>query len=163
LISLVSVIEPRVPPLEEKRQEVEAIYRVEQARTLARTGAETLREAAAGATLADAALEQGLELKSSEPLKRNGYIEGIGSTKQLDTELFTLEAGQLGQVASLPNGELVYSLKERISPNEESFQQEKSNTRTQLESSKRQLLLTSTIAELRKHQEVVLNPAYFDR
>ncbi len=48
-------------------------------------------------------------------------------------------------------------------PDEDSFQQEKTNTRTQLESSKRQLLLTSTIAELRKHQEVILNPAYFDR
>ena len=163
IISLVSVIEPRVPTLEEKRQEVESVYRIEQAKTLARTGAETLLQTAAGGTLADAAVAEGVELKISEPIKRNGYIEGIGSTRPLDTEVFNLEAGQLGQVTSLPNGELVYSLKERSSPDEDSFQQEKTNTRTQLESSKRQLLLTSTISELRKHQEVILNPAYFDR
>ena len=38
----------------------------------------------------------------------------------------------------------------------------KANTRTQLESSKRQLLISSTIAELKKHQEIVLNPAFFN-
>ncbi len=166
IISLVSVIEPHVPALEEKRQEVESTYRMEQAKSLARAAAEEMHAMAGNSTLAEAAagrVDEGLKVKVSEPLKRNGYIDGVGSTRPLDKEIFNLEAGQLAPVATLPNGELVFALKELTSPDEESFQQEKSNTRTQLESSKQQLLLTSTIAELKKHQEVVLNPAYFNR
>ncbi len=166
IISLVSVIEPRVPDLEEKRQEVESIYRIERAKELARSGAEELHAMASSSTLTEAAadrVDEGLKVKASEPIKRNGYIDGIGSTRPLDTVVFNLKAGQLGEVASLPNGELVYSVKELITPDEESFQLEKANTRTQLESSKRQLLLTSSIAELRKHQDVALNPTYFNK
>lgn len=163
IITLVSVIEPRIPPLDEKRQEVENTYRVEQAKALARTDAEALLAAAGSGTLAEAADSEGLELKVSEPFKRNGFIDGVGSTGPLDTAVFNLEAGQLGQLTSLPNGELAYTLTELITPDEESFQLEKQNTRTQLESSKQQLLLTASIAELRKHQEVIINPAYFNR
>jgi peptidyl-prolyl cis-trans isomerase D len=166
IISLVSVIEPRVPDLEEKRKEVEETYRIERAKELARTGAEELHALASGSTLAEAAAgreDEWLKVKSSEPIKRNGYIDGVGSTRPLDTALFNLEPGQLGEVTSLPNGELVYAVTELITPDEESFQLEKANTRTQLESSKRQLLLSSSIAELRKHQDITLNPVYFDK
>jgi len=163
IISLVSVIEPRVPPLEELREPVETAYRQDRARTLAEEAATALRAAAENSSLAEAAADANRELNTSEPLKRNGFIEGVGSTRQIDGELFTLEAGQLGQVASMPNSELVYEVRELISPDEESYQLEKAATRTQLESSRRQLLLNASISELRKHQEVVLNPAYFNR
>jgi len=163
IISLVSVIEPRVPTLEDNRQMVESTYRIEQAKILARADAESLHAAAVGKKLTAEAASRGFDLNSSEPLRRNGFIDGIGSTRPLDATLFDLQTGQLGQVTTLPQGELVYALKDLIIPDEESFQLEKANTRTQLESAQRQLLLTATIAELRKHQEVVLNPVYWNR
>lgn len=107
-------IEASVRPLSEVTKEVEALARGEKAVRLAYEKAmDAYNMNRKGGSLEAAAKANGLQIRETGLFDRQGAIEGLRDTGELVKSAFALEKGELGRPVVLPEGVVLFAVKER--------------------------------------------------
>jgi peptidyl-prolyl cis-trans isomerase D len=116
VVQVDQVIEPRLKPVEEVRDQLRQRWQDERRGELAQARAEELRAQLAGGAPAEAVLaEAGLEPKAIEPLRRNNPGEAQGINRAVVRALFATEPGGVAdEVVALDDGFAVVGTDEVI-------------------------------------------------
>jgi peptidyl-prolyl cis-trans isomerase D len=115
IIKVMEYTEPGVLSLEEALDEVKQGLRVEKSKQLAfekAMDAYNINRKTGDLTAAAAANELGL--KETGPFARDGYIDGIGSNKDIINAALLLEENKLAKPVVTDDGVILFGLKERV-------------------------------------------------
>ena len=109
--------------------------------------------AAAAGDLKAAAEADKLEVKTSEPFSQDGYINDVGSAKEIGPKAFGMNVGQISEPVKGEGGYIVFQLKEKKTFDPGQFTKDKDNLRQQLASQKESSFIRSYRDMLRKKYE----------
>jgi peptidyl-prolyl cis-trans isomerase D len=139
ILSVKSVQPAHQGTLEEVRDRIITDLKHQKANQLARQKADDLeKRLKAGEKFDAAAKALGLELKTSDPIARNGSIPGAASGKQLDLA-FGMKQNDVGPPLSLGSNWMVYRVAEKQEPNPADFEKQKKELTDQALQAKRSL------------------------
>lgn len=125
--------------LDEVRDRIIADLKQQKANQLARQKADELeKRLKAGEKFDAAAKALGLDLKTSDPIARNGSIPGAASGKQLDVA-FGMKPGDVGPPLNLGSNWMVYRVEEKQEPNPGDFEKQKKELTDQALQAKRSM------------------------
>jgi peptidyl-prolyl cis-trans isomerase D len=162
VLSVKSIQPAHLGSLEEVRDRVLTDLKREKSTVLAKSKAEELtRRVKAGEKFDAAARALGLELKTSDPIARDGSIPGAASGKQVGAA-FNLKTGDLGALLSMGQNWLVYRVAEKTEANPADFGKQKEQLTKELLQSKRNLAFeafqTALDTRLKKEGKLKLMP-----
>ncbi|MDY0270091.1 SurA N-terminal domain-containing protein [Trichloromonas sp.] len=107
-------VEPGIKPLDEVRDEAKAAVVIEKSRQLAlEKGMDAYNINRKSGDLESAAQANGLEIRETGFFERDGAIEGFGPAPEVSAAAFTLEEKTLARPLVLPQGVILFTLKER--------------------------------------------------
>lgn len=155
--------ESRLPELDEVRSEVEAAMRRERQQELAEERlAEAKDRIVAGATLDEVAAELEIELQESEEFGAGDTISGLGTNRQVVEAALAMDEGEIGGPVADPLGAVLFEVVERQRFDPVSFEQERAETRANLESQRANEVLGALITARRDELGVVYEPAFIE-
>ena len=105
-----------------------------------------------------------LDLVTSEPFDRQGFIPGLGMNPQIAEQAFARDTGiWLPEVKSTDAGYILARVKEHIQPDQEQFEQEKEQWMQSYAQMQRQQLFNSYITMLRARADInMVRPEVLD-
>ncbi|HEV1995474.1 MAG TPA: peptidylprolyl isomerase [Candidatus Acidoferrum sp.] len=162
VLSVKSIQRSHQGSLEEVRDPVLTDLKREKSTELAKSKSEELaRRVKAGEKFDAAARALGLELKTSDPIARDGSIPGAASGKQVGAA-FNLKTGDLAAPLSMGQNWLVYRVAEKTEANPADFGKQKEQLAKELLQSKRNLAFeafqTALDTRLKKEGKLKLMP-----
>ncbi len=158
------VLAPRVPEVDEVRDEVRAEVLASKQEELA---LERLREYAASLRAAESTVDEiaeslGLSATESGLFTSNGAITGLGSAPEIAQAALAAEVGDVGGPFKTTGGAVIFEVTEREKFDVIKFATEKEQTRLQLEGQRAQQILESVIRERRDELGVTYSPAFLE-
>ncbi len=161
ILHLREVVEPRVPALDEVREEVEAAYRGERQLDLAVEKLTEQRERlAAGATLEQVAAELGVEVEESEEFGAGGNIGSLGRNGAVARAALELGEGEVGGPVPYDGGAVLFQVVERKAFDPVEFSERRQELREELEERRAGELLAALINARRGELGVRYDPAF---
>ncbi|MGH6942950.1 MAG: SurA N-terminal domain-containing protein [Geminicoccaceae bacterium] len=159
------VKESRVKPVDEVRQELVQAWQAEQRKQLARERAESLlAKAKDGTPLEQLASENGLSVKTIEPVKRTDQGNEQGINPAAVRVLFAAEPGKVAKdVVALGDGFAIVAADEVIAADPSKDPDGVKRLKTELEGDMRADLLDQFQAQLRRDYPVEINAAALNR
>lgn len=154
-----------LPELNAVADKVRDAVRLEKAGAKAKERAEELRAKIAGSSLQQVAEAEKLEVKETGPLARSGgWLPGLGVSTELKEAGFALtaDAPVAPAVYSVGSKQIVAALKERITPADEEFETQKDDLVRQLETVRRNEVMTNFFEELKSRASIEMGSAYRD-
>ena len=125
--------EEGVAALEEVRQQVERMARLERkAETCSRRLEGVRQQVLSGRSLDQAAAEENLEVRRPEPFSRSESVPDIGRRNAFVGAAFRLEPGELSEVVTLPRGAYLIRAVDKVAADEDQFQAEREQLAQQL-------------------------------
>ena len=145
--------EARVAPLKEVEQEIRSRLKRSEAEQLARQAAEEKR-----ARIMEGALNlEDLDLRTSEPFTRQGFIPELGMNRELASQAFAAGKNSwLPDVHLTDAGYVLARVVEQTIPGEDEFQREKEQWMRSHAEAQRQLMFSSFISMLRNEAQIKL-------
>ncbi len=165
LFRVTEKIASHLPELAAVADKVRDAVRLEKASAKAKEKAEELRAKLAGSSLQQVAEAEQLEVKETGPLAQaSGWIPGLGVSTELKDAAFALttEAPVAPTVFSVGGKQVVAVLKERITPADSEFDSQKDDLVRQLETVRRNEVMTKFFEELKAQAEIEYGAAYRD-
>ena len=160
---VVKVVPPGPQPLSVVQDAVTADYKAEQAKKLAVERAQALQKSAQKQGLKAAAASLHIPLKTSTPVTRMGTLPDLGPVSSFADALFQLKPNQVGPVAAIHGGQLVFALDSLTQPSEADFTQQAPIIRNTLMSQKRNNVFAAytdaLMARLTKAGKITINNA----
>ena len=146
-------------PLDELRDQLEPLVRARKKAARAATELEAVRrEVGAGATLAQAAQNVGVEFHTPEAFSRTESVEGLGRANAVIGAAFRLEKGRLSEVIEVAEGSKrgAYLLKllEKTPVDEEQFAAQREQVVAQLQAQREQAAVQNWFAHLYDTAEI---------
>ena len=146
-------------PLDELKDQLEPLVRARKKAARAATELEAVRrEVGAGATLAQAAQNAGVEFHTPEAFARTESVEGLGRANAVVGAAFRLEKGRLSEVIEVAEGSKrgAYLLKllEKTSVDEEQFAAQREQVVAQLQAQREQAAVQNWFAHLYDTAEI---------
>ena len=146
-------------PLDELKDQLEPLVRTRKKAARAAVRLETVRrEVEAGATLAQAAQNAGLELHSPEAFTRTEPVEGLGQANAVIGAAFRLEEGQFSEVIEVTEGgkrgAYLLKLLEKTPVDEEQFAAQREQVVAQLQDQREQEAVQNWFAHLYETAEI---------
>ena len=146
-------------PLDELRDQLEPLVRARKKADLAAAQLEAVRrEVGAGATLAQAAQNAGVEFHTPEAFARSESVEGLGRANAVIGAAFRLEKGRLSEVIEVAEGSKrgAYLLKllEKTPVDEEQFAAQREQVVAQLQAQREQEAVQNWFAHLYDTAEI---------
>jgi peptidyl-prolyl cis-trans isomerase D len=125
--------EEGVAALEEVRQQVERMARLERKAEACSRRLEGVRQQVLGGrSLDQAAAEENLEVRRPEPFSRSESVPDIGRRNAFVGAAFRLEPGELSEVVTLPRGAYLIRAVDKVAADEDQFQAEREQLAQQL-------------------------------
>lgn len=156
--------ESYVPELTAVREAVESAVRREQATAAAQEQAgKLLQQLKEAKPLAEVAAAEGLEVRQTGPVARQGgYVPEIGNAQDLKTAAFRLtEESRLGPAVYPVNGDaVIIELRERIPADEEKFEEQKAELVVQGRQQVEGELFTQFLKYLKEKAQIELGEGY---
>ena len=148
-----------VAPLDELRDRLEPLVRARKKAARAASRLETVRrEVGAGATLAQAAQNAGVEFHAPEAFARTESVEGLGRANAVIGAAFRLEEGRLSEIIEVAEGSKrgAYLLKllEKTPVDEEQFAAQREQVVAQLQAQREQEAVQNWFAHLYDTAEI---------
>ncbi len=154
ILQLVDTRPSQLEPFEKVQAKVTEKVREEKLAQAAKQKAEAFYASVAASPDLKAAAELNkLELKTSEPFTQDGYINDVGSAKEIGEKAFAMNVGQISQPVKAEGGYVVFQLKEKKTFDPAQFAKEKDTLRQQLSSQKEGAFVRSYRDMLRKKYE----------
>ena len=145
--------ESRVLKLEEVRQAIVRQLRRQKANAAAQKSAERALEELRASEEVPRELRD--RMQESDPMGRQGEIQGLGKNQNLARDAFTTPKGKwLPQTYSFENTHVVAQVQEMISPSREVWNKQKSFWLSRLSSTRKQELLGAMIQTMRSRAEI---------
>jgi peptidyl-prolyl cis-trans isomerase D len=147
-------VESRIRPLDQVRARIVQTLKQDRAMELAREAArdelKDLLQAQGNSTSASS-----VEIQTSEPFNRRGFIPGLGSNPELAADLFAAEQGQwLGQAYQVGNTYVLARLSERVPAEQEQWEEQKSTWMSAMNRTRAQVFLEAFLQGLRDKAEI---------
>lgn len=149
---LIETVPATTPPFAEVKDRVEAAYRLERAREVAKAEAEKLLASAKTDGLDKAAEAASRSPEVADPFARpSAFIPNIGSSQELKDAVFALkpESKVADQVFVIGNDAYVVELRETTVPSDEEIAQKMDETRRSLEERRRNDAFARYLEELK--------------
>jgi len=163
ILHLEEILPPRLPELQEVRQEVESAVLVGQQRRAAELQLEGARLSLAGdATMEDVAAELQLEAQESGPFGVDGRITALGSQPTLAAAALALDTGDIGGPVEVDDSLILFEVSDRQRFDPQQFATAREETRDGLERQRLQLMLDSLVERRREEMGVRLDPSFID-
>ena len=148
-----------VAPLDELKDRLEPLVRARKKAERAAAQLEAVRrEVGAGATLAQAAQNAGVEFHSPEAFARTESVEGLGRANAVVGAAFRLEKGRLSEVIEVAEGSnrgaYLLKLLEKTPVDEEQFAAQREQTVAQLQAQREQEAVQNWFAHLYDTAEI---------
>lgn len=154
-----AVQEPRIPTLDEVRDDVESALRDEQLFELGKEKMAAVRAAIdSGSTLEEAGSELDLSVSEASELRRGGTIQGLGASPEILAAALELEVGAVDGPRVNNRDLVVFEVTDRVHYDPAAFEQEKAETRDELRAEKLNQLLTALITQRRDEMGVGYDP-----
>jgi peptidyl-prolyl cis-trans isomerase D len=155
ILRLAAIEQPRLPELDEVRDEVEAALRREQRkrRAVDQLAAAALK-VADGGSLDGAAAALDLEVEESGSFGRDGAVGSLGRRPKLASAALEREQGDFGGPVELEDGAVVFEVVERQHFDPQEFSSARDSTREALEAQRVNELLTALIEERRRSMDI---------
>ena len=154
ILQLVDTRPSQLQPFEQVQAKASDKIREQKLSTAAKQKAEAFYAAAAGAPdLKAVAAQNKLEAKTSEPFAQEGFINDVGSAKEIGPKAFSMNVGQVSPPMEADGGYVVFQLKEKKSFDPATFTKEKDALRQQLGSQKESTFIRAYRDLLRKKYE----------
>lgn len=154
ILSVSTIEEPRLPPLEEIREQVEAAVLVELERRaaldrLARARSEGVDALAAAADV---------EVQETESFGRRDPVGALGNDAEIRDAVFATTEGEVVGPFSTDAGAVLVEVVERTSMDPVEFESQKESTRAALENRRAAQLVAALVAERRQQLDVNIDP-----
>ncbi len=148
-----------IAPLEELKGRLEPLVRARKKAERAAAQLEAVRrEVGAGATLAQAAQNVGVEFHSPEAFARSESVEGLGRANAVIGAAFRLEKGRLSEVVEVAEGSnrgaYLLKLLEKTPVDEEQFAAQREQVVAQLQAQREQEAVQNWFAHLYETAEI---------
>jgi peptidyl-prolyl cis-trans isomerase D len=165
VIQVDQVMEPRLKPVEEVRDELRQGWQDEQRRELAQVRAEELRAELDGGAAAEGVLaEAGLEAKALEPLRRDETGEAQGINRAVVRALFATEPGEIADaVVEVGDGFAVVGTDEVIAADPSADPEALDALARELQGEMRSDLIAQFETQLRRDYPVEIDGAAINR
>ena len=165
VVQVDKVMEPRLKPVEEVRDELKQGWQDARRRELARARAEELRAELDGGAEADAVLaEAGLEAKALEPLRRDETGEAQGVNRAVVRALFATEPGEIAdEVVEVAGGFAVVGTDEVIAADPSADPEALEALTQELQGEMRSDLIAQFETQLRQDYPVEIDGAAINR
>lgn len=162
LLSFQNEKEAYIPEFEAVEADVKQALLNEKRDRLAKTKAsETLVRLRDGMSIADAAIENKLEiLETKEFTKTSIYIPKLGRTEHFAVEAFKLNVGEFGPVTPTLQGYAIFQLTSKTAFDEDVFQKEKESLRKTLIQNKQRAAFDSWLEKQRSIADINYSPSY---
>ena len=122
-----------IEPFEKVQEKATNKVREEKLAQVAKVKAQNFSDSSAGATdLKAAAEKEKLEVKTTEPFTKDGFINEIPNGKEVGQKAFSMEVGQISAPVKTDEGYVIFQLKEKKSYNPADFAKQKDNLRQQI-------------------------------
>ncbi len=158
ILRLEEIVEPRVPPLAEVRDQVRRSVVTEMGLELARERMAGARERlAAGSTLEEVAEELGLEIIDSGTFQRTGPAGNLGDAPAVREAVFELSQGDLGGPVTLDASVVLFQVAERVAFDPTTYAALSEQTRNNLQTQRVDQLLASLVERRREEMGVTYN------
>ena len=154
VLQLREVHQPRLPDLDEGRQEVERAVRETRQLELARQRLQEGRATAAESGIDALAAELELEVEESPEFGRRGSIGRLGVQAQLAAEALSLEVGEVAGPLLLERSALLFEVVERKVFDPAAFEREKDEIRSLVRQERLDRMLNALVARRREELEV---------
>ena len=146
-------------PLDELKDRLESLVRARKKAAHAAARLEAVRrEVGAGATLAQAAQNAGVEFHTPEAFARTESVEGLGRANAVIGAAFRLEKGRLSEVIEVAEGSnrgaYLLKLLEKTPVDEEQFAAQREQVVTQLQAQREQEAVQNWFAHLYETAEI---------
>jgi peptidyl-prolyl cis-trans isomerase D len=165
VIQVDQVMEPRLKPVEEVRDELRQAWQAERRRELARARAEELRaQLDDGATADELLADAGFETKPIEPLRRNQTGADQGLNQTVVRALFATAPGEIaGAVVELRDGFALVGTDEVIAADPGTDAEARDRLAREVESEMRSDLIAQFETQLRRDYPVEIDGAEINR
>lgn len=142
--------------LEQATPAIEATLRFDRKMARAREEAQALvQRVRAGAPLANAAAEMGLEVRIAGPFSRDDFVPGIGRHNAVIGAAFGLPVGRVSDVVSTPTNHYVLEVLQRTEPDSTAWRAQLPQQRVQAVALAQQARLQEWIEALRANARIV--------
>jgi peptidyl-prolyl cis-trans isomerase D len=149
--------ESHIKDFEQVTTEIERQLKEEKAQEAARQAAQTFLDKSK-ATEQEINPPKQFQIQTSAPFSRQGFIPGLGVNKELAHDCFSTQSHDwLSQVYQVSQGYLVAKLKERISPDAEIWEQQKSMWIANITQRTKQEFLQAILQGLRDKANITIN------
>jgi peptidyl-prolyl cis-trans isomerase D len=150
ILRLAEVREPRIPALDEVRDEVGSIVRQEKQMQLATERmVEARQKLDAGGSLDEVAEELGLTVRESGQFGRGGSVAGLGNNPEIASAALALDVGDFAGPVTHENQALLFEVVERQRFDPQEFEAQKEQVRETVRSERLNQLLASLVTERR--------------
>jgi peptidyl-prolyl cis-trans isomerase D len=157
------ILPPRLPELEEVREEVEsAVLTREQRRATELQLEQSRADLAGGSSLEEVAAELGVELQEGGPFGADGRIASLGSQPALTAAALALDTGDIGGPIEVDNSFILFEVTDRQRFDSAQFDTARDETRSGLEQDRLRLMLTALIERRREEMGVSLDPSFVE-
>jgi peptidyl-prolyl cis-trans isomerase D len=150
ILRLAEVREPRIPALDDVRDEVASTVRQEKQLQLATERmVEARQKLDAGGSLDEVAEELGLAVRESGQFGRGGSVAGLGNNPEVASAALTLDIGDFAGPLTHENQALLFEVVERQRFDPQEFETQKEQAREAVRSEKLNQLLASLVTQRR--------------
>jgi peptidyl-prolyl cis-trans isomerase D len=159
ILKMNEIQEPRIPELDEVRDDVESAATDERLFELANEKIAGVRaEVEAGATLEDAGSGFELSVNESTEFRRGGTIQGLGANPRIVSSALDMEVGAIdGAVVNNRDG-ILFEVTDRVFYDPVEFENEKVEARETLRAERVNQILSSLITQRREELGVRYDP-----
>jgi peptidyl-prolyl cis-trans isomerase D len=150
LLRLAEIREPRIPALDDVRDEVASTVRQEKQMQLATERmVEARQRLDAGGSLDEVAEELGLTVRESGQFGRGGSVAGLGNNPEVASAALALDIGDFAGPLTHENQALLFEVVERQRFDPQEFEAQKEQAREAVRSEKLNRLLASLVTQRR--------------
>mgnify|MGYP001546501762 FL=1 len=150
ILRLAEIREPRIPALDDVRDEVASTVRQEkQMRLATERMVEARQRLDAGGSLDEVAEELGLTVRESGQFGRGGSVAGLGNNPEVASAALALDIGDFAGPLTHENQALLFEVVERQRFDPQEFEAQKEQAREAVRSEKLNRLLASLVTQRR--------------
>jgi parvulin-like peptidyl-prolyl isomerase len=155
VLRVAEIQEERIRPLSEVQAQIENIVRAEKLKEMAHEAAQkAYAKISQGMTLEEVAAQDSLEIKTTEPFTRSGYLSGVGRDPNFIGTAFSLQPNQTSPPIKGLLGSYLIQLVSLDPVNEADYQEKKEIIRSQLVDRAKQSAFSEWFAHLKEKAKI---------